>query len=367
MLQSHTPAAATRAHPAPTARCWDVYCRVVDNFGDVGVCARLARQLARQGLRVRLFIDDASALAWMAPQGLAGAQVHPWPADDAPAAEPGDVVIEAFGCELPAAQVQALAACARPPVWINLEYLSAETYVERSHGLPSPQRSGPMKWFFYPGFTARTGGLLREPGMLQARQAFDRQGWLRRQGLQPLPGERVVSLFCYDNPALPALLRDLGRQPTLLLLTSGPAQRQVQAMQAAHPMPPALRTATLPWLSQDDFDHLLWSCDLNLVRGEDSLVRALWAGAPFIWQAYPQHDGVHRHKVEALLDHAALPAAVAATWRAWNGPAGTAWAPLPEAAAWHQATVQWRDRLLLQHDLVTQLRAFVDAHEAALP
>ena len=367
MLQSHTPPAATRAHPAPTARCWDVYCRVVDNFGDVGVCARLARQLARQGLPVRLFIDDASALAWMAPQGLAGAQVHPWPADDAPAVEPGDVVIEAFGCELPAAQVQALAACARPPVWINLEYLSAETYVERSHGLPSPHRSGPMKWFFYPGFTARTGGLLREPGMLQARQAFDRQGWLRRQGLQPLPGERVVSLFCYDNPALPALLRDLGRQPTLLLLTTGPAQRQVQAVQAAHPMPPALRTATLPWLSQDDFDHLLWSCDLNLVRGEDSLVRALWAGAPFIWQAYPQHDGVHRHKVEALLDQAALPAAVAATWRAWNGPAGTAWAPLPEAAAWHQATVQWRDRLLLQHDLVTQLRAFVDAHEAAVP
>ena len=95
MLQSHTPPAATRAHPAPTTRCWDVYCRVVDNFGDVGVCARLARQLARQGLPVRLFIDDASALAWMAPQGLAGAQVHPWPADDAPAVEPGGVVIEA--------------------------------------------------------------------------------------------------------------------------------------------------------------------------------------------------------------------------------------------------------------------------------
>ena len=75
-------------------------------------------------------------------------------------------------------------------MWINLEYLSAEAYVERSHGLPSPQLSGPDsgldEWFFYPGFAPRTGGLLREPGLMQRRAlrrdelAAAAQGWRRR-------------------------------------------------------------------------------------------------------------------------------------------------------------------------------------------
>ena len=54
---------------------WDLFCRVVDNFGDVGVCWRLACELARRGDAVRLWIDDASALAWMAPDGMAGVEV----------------------------------------------------------------------------------------------------------------------------------------------------------------------------------------------------------------------------------------------------------------------------------------------------
>ena len=142
---------------ASPARQWDLFCRVVDNFGDVGVCWRLARDLASRGEQVRLVIDDPSALAWMAPGGAPGVQVLPWPG---PAA-PRDVVIEAFGCDPPPAFVEAMARRSPAPVWINLEYLSAEAYVDRSHGLPSPQRNGLVKWFYFPGFTARTGGLLR--------------------------------------------------------------------------------------------------------------------------------------------------------------------------------------------------------------
>ena len=40
------------------SRSWDVFCRVVDNYGDAAVCWRLARQLADEhGARVRLWID----------------------------------------------------------------------------------------------------------------------------------------------------------------------------------------------------------------------------------------------------------------------------------------------------------------------
>lgn len=335
------------------ALSWDVYCRVVDNLGDAGVCWRLAAGLAARGQRVRLVIDDAAPLAFMAPGGAAGVEVLPWPGP--PSA--GDVVIEAFGCDPPAATVEAMARRASPPVWINLEYLSAEAYVERSHGLPSPQLQGPgrglTKWFYYPGFTPRTGGLLREPGLLAARAAFDRGAWWQAQGIAVQPGERVVTLFCYDNPALPPLLHDLARRPTLLLLTPGPAQRQVATA------PAGLRLHRLPWLSQAGFDRLLWSADLNFVRGEDSLLRALWAGQPFVWQAYPQHDGAHAAKLDALLQAWQPPPAVAALWQAWNG-LRAGWPGLP--APWAAETLAWRDRLLAQPDLVTQLIAFVETH-----
>ena len=267
------------------------------------------------------------------------------------------MVIEAFGCELPETVVEKMLA--RPPVWINLEYLSAETYVERSHGLPSPQRNGLTKWFFYPGFTARTGGLLREPGLLAERARFDRDDWLAGQGITRQAGERIVTLFCYANPGLPALLRDLAhdpaQNPTLLLLTPGPAQAQI------HAAPPGVRLHRLPWLSQRDFDRLLWCSDLNFVRGEDSLVRALWAGAPFVWQAYPQHDGAHHAKVEALIDRLSLPPDAAALWRAWNG-SSRHWPGRP--AHWETAGA---DEIRALPDLVTQLMAFVDERPAAQP
>lgn len=327
---------------------WDVYCRVIDNLGDAGVCWRLAADLAARGQRVRLVIDDAAPLAFMAPGGRAGVEVLAWPGPDAP----GDVVVEAFGCDPPPAMVASMARCQPPPVWLNLEYLSAEPYVERSHGLPSPQRNGLTKWFFYPGFTARTGGLLREPGLPVRRDAFDGAAWLRSQGIASQPGERIVTLFCYDNASLPALLDELAREPTLLLLTPGPAQRQVpQAL-------PGLRLHRLPWLSQADFDHLLWAADLNFVRGEDSLVRALWAGQPFIWQAYPQSDGAHGAKVEALLQVGRPGQAVDALWRAWNG-LQSGWPGLPKLDAWQVQTRAWRQELLLQDDLTTQLLHFV--------
>lgn len=140
------------------------------------MCWRAAADLASRGQRVRLWMDDASALAWMAPRPHpAGLSMHGWPtqAQDIPQAV-GDVVIEAFGCEIPPPFLAAIAR--RAPLWINLEYLSAEDYVERCHRLPSPLMSGPAagltRWFFYPGFTAATGGLLREPDLAARQAAF---------------------------------------------------------------------------------------------------------------------------------------------------------------------------------------------------
>ncbi len=361
-------------HPVTPPLTWDIFFRVIDNFGDIGVCWRLAADLASRGHAVRLWADDASALAWMAPGGRGGVNVLAW--DDAARTEPADVVIEAFGCDPPSRFVEHMAACVPPPAWINLEHLSAEADVERSHALPSPQLRGPgaglTKWFFYPGFTPRTGGLIRESGLASRQQHFDAPAFLNRLGLDPQPQERLVSLFCYDSadlPALmPALLQALADRPTLLLTAPGAATQQAARALADMSTSAALRVAPLPYLSQHDFDHLLWRCDLNFVRGEDSFVRAQWAGKPFVWQAYPQHDSVHAIKLEAFLDRflahadAELATSLRALWRAWNGTAAKAQAQpgvqLPDLSKWQAACESWRAELQNQTDLATQLIGF---------
>ena len=346
---------------------WDLFCRVVDNFGDIGVCWRLATDLASRGERVRLWADDASALRWMAPDSATGVSVLPWP-EPLPAVEPGDVVIEAFGCNPPPSFVQRMVSRRVAPAWINLEYLSAEAGVERNHRLQSPQLSGAgvglAKTFFYPGFTAQTGGLLRETDLMKRRLAFDPAAWLHSIGLERRADENVVSLFCYDNPALPNLLNSLAQQPTLLLATSGPAAQQVRRVLGSTLQRGELRAQVLPLLTQRDYDHLLWACDVNFVRGEDSFVRAQWAAQPFVWQIYPQDGGIHRIKLDAFLDRllagadADLAHLTRHLWHTWNG---FSLQPMRFASpsSWQLHCVVWRDELLKHKDLASQLLSFV--------
>jgi uncharacterized repeat protein (TIGR03837 family) len=348
---------------------WTLLCRVVDNFGDVGFAWRLAADLAGRGETVCLGLDDARALAWMAPGGKAGVEVVAW---DEAIALGSDVLVETFGCGWPKRVAAELAAGTARPVCVNVEHLSAEDFVVRSHGLPSPRFAAdgtPIPYrFFYPGFTAGTGGLLREPGLLERRLAFgDGRAWLADRGTARAQGERCVGLFCYPEAPVEALLDELSATPTLLLLAAGAATERAFAALGPDGRRGRLRAVAMPPLSQEDFDRLLWSCDLNFVRGEDSLVRAFWAGAPWVWQAYRQRDGAHAAKVGALLDLflADAPNVLAQHLRrlfgAWNG-LGEGSAPALggiDAAEWAAQSGVWRDRLAAPVDLTAQLIAFV--------
>jgi uncharacterized repeat protein (TIGR03837 family) len=337
---------------------WDIFCKVIDNHGDVGVCWRVAAELAGRGEDIRLWIDDPSSLAWMAPGGAPGVEVVAW-AGNLPAPDPGDVVVEAFGCDPPPSFVARMAGRTPRPTWLNLEYLSAEPYVERSHALPSPVMQGPgaglAKHFFYPGFTPRTGGLLREQDLAARRAAFDRSGWRQRHGI--VEGGRVLSLFCYEPEALPRLLEQLshGPQRTDLLVTAGRAAAAVRRHEA-HAQG-ALRLHYLPLMSQREYDELLWACDLNFVRGEDSFVRGLLAGVPSVWHIYPQQDAAHHAKLDAFLAWLAPPPALRDFFLAWNGVRPAA-LPLLDIPAWQPAATSALQRAEALPELATELLRF---------
>lgn len=340
----------------------DIFCAVVDNYGDAAVSWRLACQLAvEHGWRVRLWIDDPAPLAQLAPDHAAGPVAvrpwpRPWPAAWA-AADTAEVVIEAFACTVPDAYIDAMAARSHPPVWLNLEYLSAEGWVAGCHGLPSPHPRLPLlKHFYFPGFDAGTGGLLREHDYDARHAAFDAADFRRECGLPPkAPGELCISLFSYANPRLAQLVHAwqawaTPERPVRVLRPGNADAAQTLGSLSLHP---------LPFLPQRRYDELLWACDLNFVRGEDSFVRAQWAARPFAWQIYPQADDAHLVKLEAFLARHPAGAALRPFWLAWNGLGALDWPAFAAGLADLEAPMQrWADSLRARPDLADGLVQF---------
>ena len=359
-----------------TGKLWDIFCKVIDNFGDIGVCWRLSQDLARRGERVRLWVDDPSALRWMAPQGDPGVEVRLWTSPiSVENLTMGDVLIESFGCDIDPEFIACYAEVQRARgtkgTWINLEYLTAEAYAERSHGLRSPVMQGPSvglnKYFFYPGFTSATGGLLRESNLSSRQANFNRSDWLHQQSI-PVASERLISLFCYEPPALSSFMTQLVKDSisTRLLVTPGRAsaaiRKCIQQKNLDNPLwnkDEVLTFSYLPALTQQDFDHLLWSCDLNFVRGEDSLVRAIWAKKPFVWHIYAQQDDAHMHKLDAFLDHINAPPSLRTFHQVWNG-LSTSELSFPDLGEWQKTATQLCDLQQAHNDLTSKLIQFTE-------
>lgn len=368
---------------------WDIFCVVVDNYGDIGVTWRLARQLvAEHGQQVRLWIDDLETFARLCPSARAdadqqwheGVEVRQWPVPWVEV-EPAEVVIEAFACELPAGYRAAMARSGRRLLWLNLEYLSAEDWVVGCHALPSMQPDGLQKYFFFPGFERGTGGLIREGDLLERRDAFrrdpaHRQAFLATLGVELPAGARVLSLFAYENPAVAGWLDALAAdsRPNLLLVPEGRVLGDVQRWLGVEDLAAgqqhrrgALQVAVVPFMTQNGYDLLLWCCDFNAVRGEESFIRAQWAGRPLVWHIYPQEEDAHWDKLDAFLelycrDLAPEPAAaLRGFWHAWNSGEGSAaaWADLLAQHEVLQAHAEaWTHKQVNNGDLAAKLVFF---------
>jgi uncharacterized repeat protein (TIGR03837 family) len=314
-----------------------------------------------------------------------------------PALPLADVWIEAFGCDIAPTwlqtQLNAASAQGKHPAWFNLEYLSAEPFALRSHGLPSPVLQGPAKgwtkYFFYPGFSPASGGLL-QGAVAQAGAASWSEPTLA--AFAPEASEvHSVLLFAYANAPVAALLEALHRstEPVQLLVAAGQSadavRRALTTLPGASKGPESsgtgvgtrtgtdsslalpewrggpLRVRFLPYLPQSSFDQLLSLCDLNLVRGEDSLAQAVQTGKPCVWQIYPQDDGAHAAKLQAYLETIGADASLRAWHAFWNGTANPTqsaptlpW-PWERDGGWPQHAAALAARLAQNTDLCSQL------------
>lgn len=368
-----------------------VFCRVIDNFGDAGVSWRLMRRLRALGVPGTLVIDHPETLARLAP-GVRpdspaceadGIRVVRWDVMER-AAEAGDlspvgglwpsIVMETFGCRLPKA-VETGLCDGRSRLYLNLDYLSAEDWVEGSHGIWGLHPSLPLKklWFF-PGFTEKTGGLIIEDGLNERRLAFDRSAALRRLGADP----QALTLYFFSYPScaeerLAEALRALGRRVNLVLAPGAASERLRELLRDA----PSVRPIAAPFVPQERFDELLWCADAAIVRGEDSFVRAQLAALPLLWSVYPTEDKAHEIKLAAWLKRAGEayapgedPARGAFLGAAESWVKGTL---TPEAfAAWidalpvqRLAAERWRGRLFAHGDLAARIVALSETAACA--
>lgn len=304
------------------AEAW-VFVRVIDNYGDAGVGWRLSCLLAEYlHMHVRLWIDDTDALNKLVPASEQQTQItiEAWQGDAmmqqqlSAAADPV-LVIETFGCELPPQVLERIRQCR--PLWLNWEYLTAEDWAVGLHAMSSLQPNGLEKYFWFMGIDADSGGLLREPDYLAEREKFRQQPQLQQAFRQEygLPLQHTGQLwlvFAYTSGqwAQWMAMWQQADTPVTLWLAGG---QVIESLRAAKLIAPEelqqegdiceLGNVTLvriPFVPQAAFDRLLWLADAAIVRGEDSFVRALWAGLPFFWHIYRQDDDVHLQKLHSF-------------------------------------------------------------------
>ena len=299
---------------------WDIFCKIIDNYGDIGVCWRLCQQLVNDHkIQVRLFIDDFTTAKKIIPQldtnraqqRIEDVTICIWPTVET---MPAKVVIETFSCTLPDTYLGQMAT--QQSIWINLEYLSAETWVSDFHAKPSPHPTLKItRHFFFPGFKNDTGGLLREKNLITKRDEFlnstiTQSEFWQTLGIQNDDHSIKISLFCYPQANIKQLLLALfesNQASTILYSFSGTIKSlshiftDFKQLDANTLVKQNVTVRLVPFLSQSNYDRLLWACDLNFVRGEDSWIRAIWASKPFIWQPYIQTEETHIKKMRAFL------------------------------------------------------------------
>ena len=290
----------------------DLFCNVVDNYGDIGVCFRLARELTnKHETIVNLYVNDLETFHKICKEIdptlknqvlYKNLIVHKW-IDNDPTYTPSDVVIEAFGCNIHEEYINKLTP---KNIWINLEYLSAESWTADFHKQRSLQKNNLRKYFFLPGFTDKTGGLNYEENFINITAQEAREFILEKFKINDDFKTAFISLvFCYENEKLVPLLQSIRNQhkKVIFLLPDSISTTFLEENGLLYKISNFHKSIWIKFkmIDQEEFNYILKGVDFNIVRGEDTITQAIMTGKPFIWQIYKQDENAHVDKLKAFL------------------------------------------------------------------
>lgn len=292
----------------------DIFCNVIDNFGDAGVVYRFAKELkkAETDKEIRIFLNRYDEFAAINPkidinkknQLIDGIFYLLREEKEVGNVVPADVIIETFGCDIDEIYLEKIN---KKTVILNLEYLSAESWVEEYHKMQSfTSNTNIKKYFFMPGFTEKTGGLIVSSDKKEMSRDI-----LREYYKGSIGDKKIGTIFSYEHNFENLIEYILNLKEEYLLLIMGEKSKEsfrksmdenfIQ-IEEWNFKKDNLEILFMPFVTQEKYDEIISVTDFNFVRGEESLARAALSGIPFIWHAYLQEDMVHMDKVNAFLE-----------------------------------------------------------------
>ncbi|AWD32302.1 hypothetical protein CKSOR_00172 [Candidatus Kinetoplastibacterium sorsogonicusi] len=293
----------------------DIFCNVIDNYGDIGFCWRLSKNLEnRYKWKISLWINNLNAFANIeknintisSKQFVNNISIRYWNDDELFNHNPGNIIINSFSCDLPNFYLKKIKIF--NSLLINLEYLTPELWINKYHLLPSYNNLNIKKYFFFPGFRKKTGGIIREPYLSSEREKFQNDIFMKNNFLYKVGftnelmnfknDAKLIFIFCYKHSPIRSFiqaLKYLNKKFIIILSNDNIIEKDYLKNSDK------VKFHKLPLINQDSFDKLLWCSDINFIRGEDSFIRAIWAKRPFIWNIYKQDNNAHIKKLQAWL------------------------------------------------------------------
>lgn len=279
----------------------DIFCQVIDNYGDVGVAYRLAREFKRvyPNKKLRFVINQIEELNLIRKSEDIEIILYK---DISKIENSADLIIESFGCEIPKEYMDK--ALKKSKLIINLEYFSAEKWVDDFHLQESFLGGNLKKYFFIPGLSEKSGGILLDNEFLERKKKVEanKEYYLEKFEIKE-KYDLIGSVFSYEKnfDSLIEELKKLNKKVILLILSEKTQKNFIKYFDNGNNYD-KIKFVKLPFFTYDKYEELLALCDFNLVRGEDSFVRALLLGKPFLWHIYPQGENTHIKKLESFLE-----------------------------------------------------------------
>ena len=279
----------------------DIFCEVIDNYGDVGVAYRLAREFKRiyPHKRLRFFINKTEEINLIKKSNDIEIIAYK---DISKIKNSADLILETFACEIPKEYIDK--ALRSSKFIINLEYFSAEDWVDDFHLQESFLGGSLKKYFFIPGLSKKSGGILLDNEFLERKKQVEenREYYLEKFKIKE-KYDLIGSVFSYEKnfDSLINELKKLDKKVLLLILSEKTQKNFIKYFDNSNNYD-KIKAVKLPFFTYDKYEELLSLCDFNLVRGEDSFVRALLLGKPFLWHIYPQEENIHIQKLNSFLE-----------------------------------------------------------------